>query len=152
MEGSTGAMAGAVVSEVGGLWERLAGLTDARSRRGTRYPLPLVVTLVVLAKLGGEDRLSGIADWITHRRAALQRALGLALPRTPQHNTYRRVLERAVGPAELDAVIGECFSTLPTVGASWSASTGRRCAARLMRQTRAGSTCWRRICRRKESC
>lgn len=119
MEGSTdGAVAGAFLFEVSGLWERLARLTDARRRRGKRQPLPLVLLLVVLAKLGGEDRPSGIADWVAHRRRALQQALGLALPCTPHHNTYRRVLQHAVDPAELDATLGAFFRSLPTAGRS----------------------------------
>ena len=117
MQGSTdGGGSDAFVFEVSGLWERLARLTDARRPRGKRYPLPLVLLLVVLAKLAGEDRPSGIADWIAHRRRALQQALGLALPRTPHHNTYRRVLQHAVDPAELDATLGAFFHSLPTAG------------------------------------
>ena len=117
MKGSTEG-ASACVFEVSGLWERLARLTDGRRPRGKRYPLALVLLLVVLAKLGGEDRPSGIADWIAHRRRALQQALGLALPRTPHHNTYRRVLQDAVDPVELDATLGAFFGSLPTAGGS----------------------------------
>lgn len=119
MEAITGAgVTGATVFEVGGLWQRLSALADARHRRGRRYPLALMLLLVVLAKLGGEDRPSGIAEWVAHRREALQAALGLAWARTPHHNTYRRVLERAVDPGELDAAVGAFFRDLPGVGES----------------------------------
>ena len=119
MEASTRtAAAGAVVFEGGGLWQRLAALSDARRARGRRYPLPLVLLLAVLAKLGGEDQPSGIAEWVAHRRAALGQALGLALPRTPHHTTYRRVLERAVDPRELDAAVGAFFRARPGTGRS----------------------------------
>ncbi len=119
MEGSTGAApAGAMLFEVGGLWQRLAGLADGRRARGKRYPLPLLLLLVVLAKLGGEDRPSGIADWVAHRRAALQQALGLTWPRMPHHNTYRRVLAGAIDPDALDATVGAFFGDRPGVGGS----------------------------------
>jgi len=119
MERSMGdAAAGAVLFEVGALWRRLAALRDARRPRGKRYPLPWVLVLVVLAKLAGEDRPSGIADWVAHRRAALQGALGLAWARMPHHNTYRRVLEHAVDPGELDAVVGAFLRGRPGVGRS----------------------------------
>src|SRR5215212_6700723 len=121
MERSTG-LAGtaqeAMLFEVGGLWQRLAALTDARRARGKRYPLALVLLLIVLAKLGGEDRPSGIADWVMHRRRALHAALGRALPRTPHHNTYRRVLAEAVDPDALDAAVGAFFRGLPAAGQS----------------------------------
>jgi predicted transposase YbfD/YdcC len=115
MEGSTAAADG-VVFAVDSLWARLAGLTDARRARGKRYPLPLVLLLMVLAKLSGEDRPSGIADWLALRRARLAQALGVALPHTPHHNTLRRVLAQAVAPGELDTTLGEFFRSLPTVG------------------------------------
>src|SRR5437899_2392964 len=114
--GADAQCAGPLVFDVSGLWRCLASLTDGRCARGKRYALLLV--LVVLAKLSGEDRPSGVADWVRHRRALLERALGLALPRAPHHNTYRRVLERAVAPEELDRAVGAFFRGLPQVGAS----------------------------------
>jgi predicted transposase YbfD/YdcC len=119
MEGSTGdGAAGAVVFEVSALWQRLATLRDGRRPRGKRYPLPLVLLLMVLAKLAGEDRPSGIADWVAHRHQALQAALGIRWPRMPHHNTFRRVLARAVDPAEFDATVGAFFRAQPGVGQS----------------------------------
>jgi predicted transposase YbfD/YdcC len=116
MEDST--PAGGLVFPVGDLWERLAGLADARHARGKRYPLALLLLLVVLAKLGGEDRPSGIADWVAHRAVALQAALGLRWRRMPQHNTYRRVLAHAVDPAALDTAVGAFFREQAGVGQS----------------------------------
>jgi predicted transposase YbfD/YdcC len=108
--------------DLGGLWARLALLRDARHARGKRYALAVVLLLVVLAKLAGEDRPSGIADWVQHRRVPLAetlgRALGVALPRAPHHNTYRRVLAGAVAPGELDRVVGEFLGGCPGAGTS----------------------------------
>jgi predicted transposase YbfD/YdcC len=119
MEAITGtAVGGATVFAVGALVERLATLTDRRQARGKRYPLTVMLLLVVLAKLSGEDRPSGIADWVAHRRTALEAALGLSWRRMPHHNTYRRVLAQAVAPEELDAVVGAFLRTLPGVGRS----------------------------------
>jgi predicted transposase YbfD/YdcC len=73
---------------------------------------------VVLAKLSGEDRPSGIADWVRHRRRLLAEALHLDLVRAPHHNTYRRILASAVRPAELDGAISAFFRALPQVGRS----------------------------------
>src|ERR687886_1152437 len=85
-----------VVFALGDLWHHLAALPDRRQRRGKRYALPLLLLLIVLAKLSGEDRPSGIADWVQHRRARLAQALGLPLVRAPHHNTYRRILAGAI--------------------------------------------------------
>ena len=124
MEYSTGLAApgvagtAAVVFDVRSLWRRLAALGDRRQRRGRRYALPLVLLLIVLAKLSGEDRPSGIADWVKHRRAQLAQALGTGLARAPHHNTYRRVLAGAVAPGEVEAAVSAFFRDLPQVGAS----------------------------------
>jgi predicted transposase YbfD/YdcC len=119
VEHSTGNVAAeALVFEVSALWQRLATLRDARRRRGKRYPLALVLLLLVLAKLSGEDRPSGIADWVAHRHQALRSALGMRWPRMPHHNTFRRVLAGAVDPAELDAAVGAFFRDQPGVGHS----------------------------------
>ena len=107
-----------VVFDVRRLWRRLAALPDRRQQRGKRYALPVVLLLIVLAKLSGEDRPSGIADWVQHRRARLAQALGLPLARAPHHNTYRRILAGAVAPGDLDAAVSAFFRELPRVGRS----------------------------------
>ena len=107
-----------VVFALSGLWRRLAALHDRRDRRGKRYALPVLLLLIVLAKLSGEDRPSGIADWVANRRAQLAQALGIRLARAPHHNTYRRVLAQAVVPGELDAAVSVFFRDLPQVGGS----------------------------------
>ncbi len=107
-----------VVFDVRSLWRRLAALSDRRQRRGKRYALPLVLLLIVLAKLSGEDRPSGVADWVQHLRARLAEVLGLALARAPHHNTSRRLLAWAVAPADLDAAVSAFLRDLPQVGRS----------------------------------
>jgi predicted transposase YbfD/YdcC len=107
-----------VVFALSDLWRRLAALPDQRKRRGKRYALPVLLLLIVLAKLSGEDRPSGIADWVAHRRARLAQALGIRLPRAPHHNTYRRILAQAVVPGDLDAAVSGFFRDLPQVGGS----------------------------------
>lgn len=119
MEASTAAVAReGIVFDVDGLWQHLARVADRRRPRGKRYALPLVLLLMVLAKLCGEDRPSGIADWVRHRRAVLQAMLGRPLPRAPHHNTYRRVLAQALDPSDLDAALGDFLRQAPGAGRS----------------------------------
>jgi hypothetical protein len=42
--------------------------TDGRKARGKRYPLPILLTLILLAKLAGEDTPKRIAEWLRLRR------------------------------------------------------------------------------------
>lgn len=119
MEASTAAaVREGIVFDVGGLWQQLARVADRRRPRGKRYALPLLLLLMVLAKLCGEDRPSGIADWVRHRRVVLQALLGRPLPHAPHHNTYRRVLAQALDPAELDAALGDFLRQAPGAGQS----------------------------------
>lgn len=106
------------IFDVGSLGERLASLPDARHRRGVRYPLAVVLVLAILAKLGGEDRPSGIADWVRQRAGLLREGLHLSRATMPHANTYRRVLGEVVDPADLESAIGEFFRGLPDVGRS----------------------------------
>lgn len=106
------------VFDLGGLRRGLEGLADSRCPKGLRYALAPLLLLVVLAKLCGEDRPSGIADWVARRGEQLRAALGLPWARLPHHNTYRRVLAGAVAPEELDRVAGEHLRGLPGVGRS----------------------------------
>jgi predicted transposase YbfD/YdcC len=107
-----------IVFDVGGLWQQLTHIADRRQPRGKRYALPLLLVLMVLAKLGGEDRPSGIADWMRYRREILHAALGYPLPRAPHHTTYRRVLAQALNPAELDAALGDFLRQAAGAGQS----------------------------------
>lgn len=98
------------VFDMGSLYAHLRTLTDTRQPRGVRYQLETVLTLLVLAKLCGEDRPSGIADWAQHRTPWLVEALALTYPRLPHHSTYRRILADVVAPEELDALVAAYLS------------------------------------------
>ncbi len=50
--------------EVNSLYEALQRVSDKRKARGKRYSAALVLTLSVLAKLGGEDQPEGKAKWV----------------------------------------------------------------------------------------
>ena len=82
------------VFDLGGLYAALEELVDWRKARGKRYTLALVLLLVVLAKLCGQDHPSGIADWARAHADYLASALRLTYPRMPCDNTYRRILRR----------------------------------------------------------
>jgi len=106
------------VFDVGSLYAHFQQLRDKRKARGKRYPLEVVLVLVILAKLSGEDRPSGIADWAQRRCEVLRQALGVSRGRLPCHNTYRRVLREAVDVGELQASVGRFLTQKPGTGHS----------------------------------
>jgi predicted transposase YbfD/YdcC len=94
--------------EAGSLYERLSQLTDRRGRRGRRYWLALILTLVLLAKLAGETTASGIAHWARLRQSWLQERLHLRRSSLPCANTYPWVCNQ-VDVTELNTVLAAYF-------------------------------------------
>ncbi len=105
-----------VLIDVHSLYAHFQRLVDQRGRRGRVYGLALILVAIVLAKLGGEDRPSGIAEWVRLRKALLVDVFALKHDRMPGHNTYRRVLRQGVSLEDLDRVISRYLQTWPEVG------------------------------------
>jgi len=106
------------VVDMNSLFARLASLHDQRDARGLRYRLVTVLVFIVLAKLAGEDRLRGIAEWVMQRKEGLAEALGLAIAQAPHASTYSRILARAVNPVEFERVVSQFFASQPEAGRS----------------------------------
>ena len=94
------------VEEVGALLDitllmsHLEKVEDKRQKRGKRFTFPQLLTLTLLAKLAGEDKPSGIAQWVKLRRRGLARLFQLHKKKVPSLNTLRRALE-ACDPEQL---------------------------------------------------
>lgn len=106
---------GQIIS-VGYLLDYLQRLTDSRKRRGIRYALDVLLTLFILAKLCGQNKPSGIADWVQLRTAYFRTVLKLKHKRLPHHSTYRRILSDVVKGDEFEQIIAEYLSQLPRSG------------------------------------
>ena len=83
------------------LQQYLSQLPDTRSNRGKIYPLPLILTYILLAKLAGCDKPSAIASWVRKRQMALMPMWGSHHQRTPCLNTYRTILDEVVDEEKL---------------------------------------------------
>ena len=92
--------------EISSLYEALKQVTDKRGRRGRRYTAAVVLTLLVLAKLAGAVKLSGIAEWLELRRELLVSRLPLYRGKVPCANTYRYVSDH-IGVEVLNRVLGD---------------------------------------------
>jgi hypothetical protein len=116
------------------LYETLQGLSDPRRGQGKRYSLALVLCLLVLAKLAGQQSLSGATEWLRHRRVALSERVGLSRKAMPCQMTYCKVLAR-IDAKQLDALLSACF-------VRWEAQS--RCGDEPSREASAAGT--RRSC------
>lgn len=106
------------VVDLDSLYAALAGMHDKRKARGMRYALVTVLTYLVLAKLSGQDSLSGIADWIRLRQETLAQAIPLKKLRAPCANTYRNILEHGIEVTELEQVVHTFFAQQSRAGYS----------------------------------
>jgi len=104
------------IFSVGSLLDYLAKIKDTRKPRGIRYSLVTILALMVLAKLCGEDKPLGIADWVQMRSEWLIEMLKLEYKRLPHHSTYRRILADIVDGEELEGLISEYLRSLPQEG------------------------------------
>jgi predicted transposase YbfD/YdcC len=86
---------------VNSLYAALQKVPDSRCKRGRRYPAAVVLTLLLLAKMAGEQSIAGIADWVNERKELLGQWLPLV--RAPCANTYRYICAHIDVQALLDA-------------------------------------------------
>lgn len=98
-----------LVVDVGSLYAMLSQLEDRRHARGIRYSLVTILLYTMLAKLAGEDRLSGISEWVCHRQQALAEALGLERVQAPHRTTYSRILGQVIDVHEFEQLVAGYF-------------------------------------------
>lgn len=93
-----------VVFDVGALIQQLCSLTDRRQARGKRYPLPILLTIILFAKICGQNKPTGIAEWVKLRREQLVSAFDLKRTTVPSLNTIRRTVADTISADELHRV------------------------------------------------
>ncbi len=106
------------VVDLHSLFESFAKLHDSRDAHGVRYALVTLLVFVLLAKLAGENSLSGIAEWVQLRKDALAEALHLKKPRGPHVSTYSRLLGYVVDVNEFEQVVHDYFAAQSQAGES----------------------------------
>lgn len=94
-----------LVFDLRSLYEYLGRVEDRRKAKGKRYTLISLLILMLLAKLGGEDKPSGIAEWIAHRIELWVQYKIVAEPKAASHMTYRRIPQEIIRPAEFEELV-----------------------------------------------
>jgi predicted transposase YbfD/YdcC len=92
-----------------GLYEALKQVKDGRKKRGCRYSLALLLTLLLLARLAGETDLRAAAQWIRLRKGWIIEHLHLTRVTLPCAGTYGYALER-IDAQELLEVVAGCLT------------------------------------------
>jgi hypothetical protein len=85
-----------VAIDVASLYSEFEKVKDGRGEKGKRYPLPLLLTLLLLGKMAGETTINGIVDWIKERKDSLKRPFHWP-KRFPVTSTYSHALAHCDG-------------------------------------------------------
>jgi predicted transposase YbfD/YdcC len=93
------------VMNIGQLHDELAEIPDKRKARGIRYTLPILLCVIILAKLSGEDTPTGISEWAQLRKKQLQAFFNYHREIKPGHNTIRRTMASSLDEADLQKQI-----------------------------------------------
>ncbi len=96
--------------DLGSLFAEFQKLKDTRKKRGRRYSLALILLIILLAKVCGENHPSGIAEWAKHRMDLLVEWLQLKRKQMPHHSTYRRILAEVIDLEEVERLSGKFLS------------------------------------------
>lgn len=91
------------------LYEALEQVKDGRKKRGCRYSLALILTLLLLARLAGETNIRAAAQWIRLRKSWIIEQLHLKRATLPCQGTYLYALER-IDAQELLEVVASCLT------------------------------------------
>jgi len=86
-------------------------IQDGRHKRGVRYRVALILTLIILAKLAGMTSLAGIAQWVRLRGEWLREVLPGTPERFPCAATYSNVV-RALDAAQVNQVLMQLLTRL----------------------------------------
>lgn len=107
----------ALAIDAASLYRAFEQVKDGRKSKGKRYPLALLLTLLLLGKMAGETKLDGIIDWIHERQYEMKKLLNWpkrfpvsktstdALAKCDHHEVARAIAQvlvkaRAVEPSQ----------------------------------------------------
>lgn len=92
-----------LVIDEASLYRAFEQVKDGRKKKGKRYPLPLILTLILLGKLAGEQSINGIVDWVKERKPWLRQVLDW--PRNfPVNATYSFAVAQCDGQEVTQAI------------------------------------------------
>ncbi len=84
---------------------------DGRHKRGVRYSVALILTLIVLGKLAGMTTPAAIAEWVRLRSGWLKHVLPGLRPTFPCASTYSNVL-RTLDAEQVNQMVAQFLTRI----------------------------------------
>ena len=91
------------------VYQALEQVQDGRHKRGVRYSVALILTLILLAKLAGMTTPTAIAEWVRLRANWLRQVLPITRQTFPCAATYSNVLQ-AVDAEQVNQVVMQALT------------------------------------------
>ena len=91
--------------DIGALYQQFQRVPDGRKRRGKRYPLAVLLTIAVLAKLAGASTVRALADWAQLRAHEFADLFELPRAVMPHPTTWTRVFGHAVAVEAIEQAV-----------------------------------------------
>jgi predicted transposase YbfD/YdcC len=92
-----------IAQDPASLYTAFEKVKDGRKAKGKRYPLALLLVLLLLGKLAGETSISGVVDWVYERRREVKQLLNWP-KRFPTDSTYSEALALCSGQEIAEAI------------------------------------------------
>jgi predicted transposase YbfD/YdcC len=93
------------------VYQAFEHVKDKRKKRGVRYSVALILTLILLGKLAGMTTLQAIAEWVRLREGWLSQVLPTTRKSFPCAATYSNVL-RAVDAEQVCQVLNDLLTRM----------------------------------------
>jgi predicted transposase YbfD/YdcC len=94
--------------DAGSLYHAMQQVPDGRKKRGVRYSVALILTLILLGKVAGMTTPQGVCEWVRLRAERLRQLLPMTRPTFPCAATYSNVLQ-AVDAAQVNEVLTQAL-------------------------------------------
>jgi DDE family transposase len=96
---------GSLAIDPASLYREFEKVKDGRGKKGKRFPLPFLLTLIMMGKMAGQTKINGIVDWVTARKFSLKKQLNW--PKGfPVNSTYSDALAKCDPQDIIKAVEG----------------------------------------------
>ena len=86
---------------IGELYAALSEVEDKRKEKGKRYTIGILLMVVILAKLCGENTPYGIAEWAKMRGIQLQQLFSYHRQVIPSNKTLQRLADTSLEDKDL---------------------------------------------------
>ena len=100
--------------DIAALFSEFEQVQDQRKRRGVRYPLAVLLTIALIAKLSGYSQVRAVAEWARERAEELAVLFGLERTTMPHPTTWSRVLSGAVAATVIEQAITRLLAPPPS--------------------------------------